>query len=60
MPMKRQLLVAVALVLFAFQASAQFSMGITGGLSFSEARFAQIDVSTPATCNFGVTCNVDL
>ncbi len=58
--MKRLVLVAVALVLLAFQASAQFSAGIIGGLSFSEARFAQIDASTPATCNFGVTCNVDL
>ena len=60
MPMKRQLLVAVALVLFAFQASAQFSMGITGGLNFCEARFADVNMSAPVRYHLGMACNVDL
>ena len=58
--MKRPLLVAVALVLFAFQASAQFSMGITGGLNFCEARSADVNMSAPVGYHMGMTCNVDL
>ena len=58
--MKRLVLVAVALVLFAFQASAQFSAGFIGGLNFCEARFADVNKSAPVGYHMGVTGNVDL
>lgn len=58
--MKRLVLVAVALVLFAFQASAQLSAGIIGGLNFCEARFADVNKSAPVGYHMGMTGNLDL
>ena len=58
--MKRLVLVAVALVLFAFQASAQFSAGIIGGLNFCEARLADVNKGAPVRYHIGMTGNLDL
>lgn len=58
--MKRLVLVVVAMTLFAFQASAQFSAGIIGGLNFCEARFADVNNGAPVRYHVGLTGNVDL
>lgn len=58
--MKRILLLIASLLFFVHQASAQFSAGLIAGMGFSEPRFAQVDVSSPADYHFGLTGTFDL
>jgi hypothetical protein len=57
--MKKIVFVAIAL-LFAFQASAQFSVGVLAGTVFPTAKLAEVSADDPVKFYGGVTCNFDL
>ena len=58
--MKKSILLIITILLFAFQASAQFSAGVLAGAMFSTPKFADISMKNPAKVYAGLTCNVDL
>lgn len=58
--MKKLFLIAVAMVCFSYQAAAQFSAGITGGLNLLHFKEHRVGSKNTPGFTAGLTCNIDL